>query len=237
MQGRTFRGAVVILVATMAIGCVRPPRPTGYLDNYSRLERQRAPAMGVYAEPMAAAKRPRPDHVLQLLPSRWDAPRLPQPSREKELLELLDKRLTIYVQRFAPSSVIVTRSRDVEDLLLLGANVTQLRLSITHTAKGFGPLRMLLAGFYLGATELQVEGQMVDCRTQRVLVRFARRGLSNGVVFGLPTPQSLSPKFCWRLSIDETAKMLAYYVVSQLRPPPPQWWKKPIPQSANDKRP
>lgn len=207
------------------VGCVRAPRPTGYLEEYARLVRQRSPAFGVYAERTKVDRASRKDHVLQLLPSRWEAQRLSQPSKETELLELLDLRLLVHVQRLAPDSIIITDSRDVEDLATLGANVTQLRLSITYITKGFGLFRMLLGGFYLGATQLQVEGQLVDYKTQQVLARFARRGLGNGVVWGLSTPQSLSPKFCWRFSLDETARMLAFYVVAQLNPPPPQWWK------------
>jgi hypothetical protein len=203
---RLLRAAFVALIATVAAGCVHAPRPTGYLENYHGLVRQPMTALGVYAERMPAGKQSRLDHVLQILPSRWDADRLPEPSREKELLDLLDNRLLVHLQRLAPPSVIVTRTREMENLDRRGANITQLRVSITHLEKGFGLFRMLLGGFmYLGATELQVEGRLVDYRTQQVLVRLARRGMGNGVVLGLPTPQSLSPRFCWRLSIDETA--------------------------------
>jgi len=222
---RLLRAALVAVVAMGGAGCVRAPRPTGYLGNYNGLVRQPLTYFGIYAQPMPAAKKPRLDHVLQILPSRWDAPRLPESALEKELLDLLDDRLQVFLQRYAPPSVIVTRRRDIEDLEGTGANVTQLRCSITYWDKGVGILRPLFGAFYLGPTQLQVEGTVVDWRTREALLRFARRGLGTGVVIGLMTPQSVSAKFCWRLSINETADLLAQYVVSQLRPPPQNWWR------------
>lgn len=199
---------IAAISAIAAIACVRPPTPTGYLENYDRLAAQPAPYLGLYAERTDAGKEPRIDHIVQLLPSRWDAERLDDPQTEARLLELLDLRLFVYLLRYAPPSVIVTRNRDVDDFIRAGVNVTQLRVSITDIKRGIGIVRLLL-GFHLGATQLQVEGQLVDFRTRRVLLRFARRSLSDGAVYFLPTPWSLSPAFCWKLSIDQTAQMIA----------------------------
>ncbi|KPL11314.1 hypothetical protein AMJ85_03855, partial [candidate division BRC1 bacterium SM23_51] len=212
------------ILAIAAVACVRAPRPTGYLENYGGLLPQPPPYTSVYGERTAAGRQPRVDNVLQILPSRWNAEQLPRSLGEADLLDLLDNRLRVYLLRSTPSSVIVTRSRDVNDFVEAGANVTQLRVSITDTKRGIGLVRMLI-GFQLGATELQVEGWLVDLETSKVLVRFARRGAHDGAVYGLPTPQSLSPTYCWRLSVDETAAMLARYVASQLTPPPPHWWE------------
>jgi hypothetical protein len=223
---RYIRAAIVAFVAAWTIGCVRAPRPTGYFQSYDGLVRQPLTYMGVYAERTPAAKQARLDYVLQILPSRWDAARLPEPALEKQLLDLLDDRLLFHFQRLAPPSIIVTQHRDIEYLENRGATITQLRFSITDVAKGVGILRPLLGAFYIGPTELQVEGQLVDSKTQQVLTRLARRGLGTGVAYGLMTPQSVSSKFCWRLSIDETAKEVARYIVPQLHPPPANWWER-----------
>jgi len=225
-SSRVLFAATAAILAIAAVACVTPPpRPTGYLQSYGGLLPQPPPCATVYGERTSAGKVARVDHVLQVLPSRWDAERLKKPEREQKLLDLLDLRLMIYLLRAVPSSVIVTTDRDVEDYLKAGVNVTQLRLSITDVEKGVGLLR-LLVGMYLGAAEIQIEGRLVDLRTGKVLARFARRGRSDGAVFFLPTPQALSPYFCWRLAIDQSARLIAAYVASQLTPPPPRWWER-----------
>lgn len=222
---RILRCTPAAVLAIAAVACVHPPRPTGYLGSYDTLAPQPPPHVTVYAERTRAGQKPRVDHVLLVLPSRWDAERLRKPAHEKDLLALLDLRLSIYLLRLCPSSVIVTTTRETDPYRKMGANVTELHVSITHLKRGIGLVRMLI-GFYLGATHLQIEAKLVDHETGEVLVRCARRGLHDGVVWGLPTPWSLSPRYCWRLSCDQSAQVLASYLASQLTPPPANWWKR-----------
>jgi len=220
----SFRlSAAVALLAIAAVACVRPPVPSGYFKEYAGLAPQPPPHVSVFAERTAAGRRPRPDHVLLVLPARWETARLRKPAHERDLLALLDFRLHLYLLRMAPSSIIVTQHRDTDDYLRMGVNVTELHVAITDLERGVGLVRMLI-GFYLGATHLQIEGRLIDHKTGDERVRFARRGRHDGVVWGLPTPWALSPRYCWRLSIDQSARLLAGYIASQLTPPPPRWW-------------
>ena len=222
LQG--LRGPILFLLLAFALaGCVRP-HPTGYFPNYAGLANQPTPCFTVYAERMpAAGKEPRLTHVLQVVPARWNALRLAKPFQEKDLLEMLDDDLIGYLLQYRPPAMRVTRSRNLDMFVNLGANVTQVQVAITDVSKGVAILRPMFGGMFLGATRLQVEGQLVDLRTQTVLARFARRTLGKGTAYGLPTPQSLSPRFCWRLSMDETTDLLARYIVRQLEAPPANW--------------
>jgi hypothetical protein len=212
-----------VALALALVGCVRP-HPTGYFQNYAGLVNQKAPCFTVYAERTpAAGKEPRLTHVLQVAPARWNAQRLAKPFQEKELLEMLDDGLVGYLLQYRPPTMTVTRSRNLDLFVNLGANVTQVQVAITDASKGVAILRPFFGGLFLGATRLQVEGQLVDLKTQTVLARFARRTLGKGTAYGLPTPQSLSPRFCWRLSMDETTDLVARYIVLQLKAPPPKW--------------
>ena len=217
--------AWLAVVALGAAGCAHRPYPTGYLDNYAGLVNQRSPCYTVFAQRVLFENPPRANHVLQLLPSRWDAPLKLQPSQEKDLLDFLDDRLLIYLQRMAPKQIIVTTSRDTDTFLAIGADVTRTRVSITHITKGFGIVRPVLGGFGLGATEVQVEGRLEDVNTRKVAAIFARRNRSAGVAYGFMTPQSVRPRFCWRLALDESAELLSRYAIAQLSPPPPNWQK------------
>lgn len=214
----------VLIVLAFSVGCARAPKPTGYLDSFLALQPQPKPLQSVYAERTRAGRARRVDHILLVMPSRWDAERFRLPSQEAELLEFLDLRLFVHLLRHMPDSTIVTRDRNVSDFLEAGANVTQLRLSITDYKRGIGIVRMLL-GFKIAPAEIQIEGRLTDLKSGATLAAFARRAASDGAVWGLATPQSLSPTYCWRLAIDETASYLAYYTAQEITPPPPKWWE------------
>jgi len=226
--------AAMALLLLAAAGCAyRQPRPTGYLKirDYGQLQKQ-STALGIYADRRLNApvrspgRRPKPtpppvNHVVQVLPARWEAAAM-DPEIEQEILNLLNIKFGSLLLRYAPPTLLVTRNRDVDAYLKAGANVLQVRLAITDVEKGFGPLR-LLAGFTLGAVQLQLEGEVVDPRTGVVLANFARRGASDATVYGLPAPQTLSSRWAWRRAVNESARALAVYLALQLKPPPAGW--------------
>ena len=147
-----------------------------------------------------------------------------KPERETELLEILDTRLSIYLRRVAPDSVIITTDRDIDDFIESGVTVTRLRLAITDYERGTGLLRMIFGMPFLGGVKIQIEGQLRDLRTSDVLAEFARRTANAGTAWGFATPQSLSAFYSWKMAIDEACVPLALYISSQLTPPPPRWW-------------
>ncbi|MCX8038038.1 MAG: hypothetical protein N3D11_13490 [Candidatus Sumerlaeia bacterium] len=211
--------AMVVFIAA----CTHAPLPTGHLGDYTTLQPQPPPCLTVYVRYIPPTQPTRVDHVVQVLPSQWNADRILAPAEEKELLEYLDRRFHLYLHRFAPQPVIVTGSRNLEFFLEAGAAVTRVRLSITRIDKGTAALRPFLGAFGLGATELQIEGTMEDAATRQTLARFARRTRNAGLAYGLMTPQSVRPQFCWKIALDETAELLARYVVLQLKTPPAGW--------------
>ncbi len=215
--------AALWAVVLFTTACTYAPLPTGHFGDYTALQPQPAPCLTVYARYIPPTQPTRVDHIVQVLPSQWNASRILAPSEEKELLEYLDRRFQLYLHRLAPQPVLVTASRNLDFFLEAGAAVTRVRLSITRIDKGTAALRPFLGAFGLGATELQVEGTMEDATTRQTLARFARRTRNAGLAYGLMTPQSIRPQFCWKIALDETAELLARYVVLQLKSPPAGW--------------
>jgi hypothetical protein len=134
-----------------------------------------------------------------------------------ELTHLLRERLYWNLLKDLTGRAIITRDPNLGDYLTLGYRAVRLQTAITSLQRGVGVARYIV-GYGLGDAVVQVEGRLIDQRTNKWLAEFALRVHHNGYPSWGWNPRALSARHCWRLALDEAAQHVSKNLASLLFP-------------------
>jgi hypothetical protein len=118
---------------------------------------------------------------------------------------LLRERLYVHALRTLVPSLIITKTRNIDDYTEIGHSVDTLRVAITHVTRGNGPVRYVI-GYGMGDATLQVEGMLRNAQTEVPLVELAVRIRHGGYPSSGVNPRAISVRHCLRLASDTASR-------------------------------
>jgi hypothetical protein len=146
----------------------------------------------------------KPPMVLYIPPVKW--------YDKNDISQKLQNELGRFIQEYFYQALlmdnyydmILTKRSYLETYESLDYRIVTLDLAVTYIQKGSGFLRYFI-GFGLGRSDIQVEGQFRQNKTDEEIMAFTMRYQHMGNAHYALNPRALSANYCLRMSIEAVA--------------------------------